>query len=101
MVIKLDKENPVGTVKIDADLERLSGIPLIIADDVLNTGRTMTYSLMALLETEVTKVEIAVLVDRGHRKFPVSATFSGYQLSTTLEEQIEVKLDGKPAVYLY
>lgn len=100
-LVDLDKDDPNGSVALKASHEDLGGRPVILVDDVLNSGRTMAYSLMALLETEPAKVEIAVLVDRGHRRYPVSATFSGYELATTLEEHIEVKMGKHPAVYLY
>jgi pyrimidine operon attenuation protein/uracil phosphoribosyltransferase len=99
--IEIDKENPNGTAELVAKPSELKDKSVILVDDVLNSGRTMSYCLMALLEAEARKIEIAVLIDRGHRRYPIIATFSGLQLSTTLEEHIEVKLDKNPAVYLY
>lgn len=100
-MIALDKSQPNGTVELQAKPSALEGTSVVLVDDVLNTGKTMAYSLMAVLEAEPAKIEMAVLVDRGHKNYPLSATFSGYQLATTLEEHIEVKLGKNPAVYLY
>ncbi len=99
--LELDKSEPRNTVQLDEDVKILSGKSIILVDDVLNTGKTLAHSLLALLAANVSKIETAVLVDRGHPQFPISATFSGYQLSTTLEEHIEVQLGTKPGVYLY
>ena len=99
--VDLDKKNPRDTVQLDQDMETLSGKSVILVDDVLNTGRTLAYSLLALLSAKIEKLEVVVLVDRGHPQYPVAATFTGYQLSTTLEEHIEVKLGNHPSVYLY
>ncbi len=99
--IKMDKENPKETVRLNSQGGDLEGRVVVLVDDVLNTGKTIAYSLMSLLDEKVSKVEIAVLVDRGHRLYPVSASYSGIQLSTTLEEHIEVKLGKRPVVHLY
>lgn len=99
--IELDKSAPKDSVKLSEDVNTLAGKSVILVDDVLNTGKTLIHSLLALLVADVSKIEIAVLVDRGHPQFPISATFAGYQLSTTLEEHIEVRFGKKPGVYLY
>lgn len=99
--LTLDKENPAGTVRFLGEDPELSGRCVVLVDDVLNTGKTTTYCLTSLLDNDPEKIEIAVLVDRGHKSFPVTATYSGYQLSTTLEEHIEVKLGKESVVYLY
>lgn len=99
--INLDKNEPKGTIQLSEDISILSGKSIVLVDDVLNTGKTLTYSLLALLTDEVSKIETVVLIDRGHPQFPISATFVGYKLSTTLEEHIEVKFGKNPSVYLY
>lgn len=88
-------------VSLDCTLEQLDGKSIILIDDVLNTGRTLAYSMRPFLERNINKLEIAVLVNRSHSKFPVVANYTGYELGTTLEEHIEVVLDGaKDAAYL-
>lgn len=88
-------------VSLNCGLEELEGKNIILVDDVLNTGRTLAYSMRPFLERNIQQMEIAVLVNRSHSKFPVVATYTGYELSTTLEEHIEVILDGThDAVYL-
>jgi len=99
--LDMDKSNPKDTLKWRRESPNLEGKKVVLVDDVLNTGKTMAYCLAALLDLAPAKIEIAVLVDRGHRTFPVSATFLGYELSTTLEDHIEVNLGKKSVVYLY
>ena len=99
--MNIDKAQPIGTIKLKPIPAELEGKDVIIVDDVLNTGKTLAYAMMPFLEQSVKKIEVIILVDRGHRLFPVSATFSGYSLPTTLEEHIEVRLGKSPAVFLY
>jgi len=65
---------------------------VIVADVVLNTARTMTFSLQPFLQKGVKKLQVAVIVDRSHRQYPISADYVGYSLSTTINEHIQVIL---------
>lgn len=81
--------------------DSLTDKTIILTDDVLNTGRTLAYSLQPFLAQPIRKLEIAVLVNRSHTSFPVQAKYTGYELATTLSEHIRVELaDGNMAVYL-
>ena len=71
-----------------------------MVDDVLHTGKTVAYSLKPFLNKKIKKIEVAVLVDRSHTAFPIKATYIGYELSTTLSDNIQVNLDGDKGVYL-
>lgn len=75
---------------------------VIMADDVLNTGRTLAFALQPFLQFRLKKLQVAVIVDRNHRHFPVSADYVGYALSTTFNEHVEVILSkqGEEGVYL-
>lgn len=70
----------------------LSGKTLIVVDDVLNTGRTIVYAIKPFLEEDIDKMELAVLVNRAHGLFPIRPDYTGYELSTTLNEHIKVDL---------
>jgi pyrimidine operon attenuation protein/uracil phosphoribosyltransferase len=66
---------------------------IILLDDVLFTGRTVRAALDALFaQGRPRSVELAVLIDRGHRELPVYASFVGRSVQTTMNEVIEVKL---------
>lgn len=85
--------NPLSQeVALDCDKSALEGKTLILVDDVANTGRTLFYGFKPLLEFIPKKLEIAVLVDRKHKNYPVSPTYVGLTLATTIAENIEVRL---------
>ena len=99
--INLDKQNPSKPIA-ESDLPtKLSNKVVIMVDDVLNTGKTLAYSLKPFLDQKIKKIEVAVLVNRSHTAFPISPQYTGYELSTTLSEHIVVKMTGKQkGVYL-
>jgi pyrimidine operon attenuation protein/uracil phosphoribosyltransferase len=100
--IKLDKENPTQyQLNPGRDISEFKNKPIIIVDDVLNSGKTLMYSLKPFLEGDVKKIRTALLVNRDHKRYPVAADFVGITLSTTLQEHIRVDLtSGNEAVYL-
>jgi pyrimidine operon attenuation protein / uracil phosphoribosyltransferase len=99
--VELDKFAPFQSeVKLDCNLSDLENKSIILTDDVLNTGKTLAYSLKPFLNIAIKKIQTAVIVDRHHKSFPISADFTGYSLATTLQEHIEVILQGEIAVYL-
>ena len=77
---------------LDHDVRELDGKPVLIVDDVANTGRTLFYALGALQGVLPSKIEVAVLVDRRHKSWPIYVTYSGMVLSTTLGDNILVNL---------
>ncbi len=67
---------------------------VILVDDVLYTGRTVRSALDALIDIgRPRSVQLAVLVDRGHREFPIRADYVGKNVPTSKKEQIEVRLE--------
>ena len=100
--LKINKAKPATSdVTLDMPSDQLAKKVIILVDDVLNSGKTVAYSLKALLDVEVKKLQIAVLVDRSHKLFPITANFKGYELSTTIDEHVEVRLEDQPGVYLF
>jgi pyrimidine operon attenuation protein / uracil phosphoribosyltransferase len=77
---------------------------IILVDDVLFTGRTIRAALDAIIDFgRPISVQLAVLVDRGHRELPIRADYIGKSLPTARNEIVEVCLcekDGEDAVYL-
>jgi len=90
-----------GEVSLDSSPDILENASIVLVDDVLNTGKTLAHSLEPFLQKNIKKIEIAVLVNRSHTLFPISADYTGYELATTLQEHIEVVLEKEYlAVYL-
>lgn len=64
---------------------------IVLVDDVLFTGRTVRSALNALTDFgRPAKIELAVLVDRGHRELPISADYKGLVVETTLTQRVNV-----------
>jgi pyrimidine operon attenuation protein/uracil phosphoribosyltransferase len=101
--ILLDKKGKLNSkVEIDMDVNAAARKTVIIVDDVLHTGKTFILGMKPFLEIDAKKIQVAVLVNRSHTIFPVYANYTGYELSTTLNEHIHVNLDKKGfGVYLY
>ncbi len=96
--IQLNPADPLDSeIKVDAPLNDLEKKVIIVIDDVANTGRTIFYAMKPLLNILPRKVEVAVLVDRTHKSFPVHVDYVGLSLATTLKENIEVDLTSKSA----
>jgi len=70
----------------------ISGKDVVLCDDVLYTGRTIRAALDALFDHgRPRRVQLAVLIDRGHRELPIQATYVGKHVPTSSREIIEVK----------
>ncbi|NJN43211.1 MAG: phosphoribosyltransferase [Flammeovirgaceae bacterium] len=99
--VTLDKVSPQQSeVSIDCEENDLHKKVIILVDDVLNTGRTLAYGMKPFLNSEVKKIEVAVLVNRSHTTFPILPTYTGHAFTTTLNDHVEVVLGKKGAVYL-
>lgn len=66
---------------------------VVMVDDVLYTGRTIRAAMNALMDFgRPTAIQLAVLVDRGHRELPIKADYVGKNLPTSLDEEVKVLL---------
>lgn len=77
----------------------LEGRQIILVDDVLYTGRTVRAALEAILDYgRPQRVELLVLVDRGHRELPIHADYVGRGITTSPSEQVNVLLEERDGV---
>jgi pyrimidine operon attenuation protein / uracil phosphoribosyltransferase len=91
--LRINPAKPLeGANFVEMPLESVNNKVVILVDDVANTGRTIFYAVRPLLEVLPKKVEVAVLVDRKHKSFPIQPDYVGLSLATTLKENIEVKI---------
>lgn len=117
-----DQEVPCGSIDIrfyrddltvlaDSPEVRRTELPfdvtdrnVILVDDVLYTGRTARAAIEAIFSCgRPRRIQLAVLVDRGHRELPIRADFVGKSIPTSHTELVEVRLpeyDGETGVYL-
>lgn len=101
--VVLDKEAPLSKpIELTIDAKELSEQTAILVDDVLNSGKTMQYSLMKILEQPVYKIYTVTLIDRKHRRYPIKANFFGLRLTTILMDHVEVSLaEGNYSAQLF
>ncbi|MFW6294920.1 MAG: bifunctional pyr operon transcriptional regulator/uracil phosphoribosyltransferase PyrR [Halanaerobium sp.] len=82
----------------------ITGKKVVLVDDVLFTGRTVRAALDALIDLGRPKqIQLAIMIDRGHRELPIRADFVGKNLPTSKNEVVDVNLeeiDGKDLVLL-
>ncbi len=96
---KVSEQPIIHKTEINFDLD---GRIVVLVDDVLYTGRTIRSALDALVDFGRPKrIELAVLIDRGHRELPIRADFVGKNIPTQEEELVIVRFqenDGKEEV---
>lgn len=106
IIVTRIKLNPADPLKSDIMLEmppdQVTDKVLIIVDDVANTGRTIFYAVKPILNVLPKKVEVAVLVDRSHKSFPIRVDYYGLSLATTMKNNIDVQIrkTAERAVFL-
>ncbi|MEX2226381.1 MAG: bifunctional pyr operon transcriptional regulator/uracil phosphoribosyltransferase PyrR [Dehalococcoidia bacterium] len=77
-----------------SDLPEVAGKRVVLVDDVLYTGRTVRAALDALIDYgRPGRIQLAVLVDRGHRELPIRADFVGKNIPTSRSDDVQVRLD--------
>ena len=95
------KQPKVQVTDIPFSIDELN---IVLVDDVLYTGRTVRAALDALMDFgRPATLQLAILVDRGHRELPIKADFIGKNLPTSTGEEIKVSLqevDGEDSVFL-
>lgn len=100
--IRLSPASPAqNPIYIEMPIEQLADKAIILVDDVANTGRTIFYAIKPLLDVTPSKVEVAVLVDRKHKLFPIMSDYVGLSLATTLKEHIDVRIKGEEEMSVY
>lgn len=93
-IISLDKEKPLDNpINLSINQTDLANQSIILIDDVANTGKTLFYAFQILMAIPLKSLKVAVLIDRKHKKFPISADYVGTTLNTTMHEHIRVGIE--------
>jgi pyrimidine operon attenuation protein/uracil phosphoribosyltransferase len=101
--VQIKKHRPTeAEILMGIDSSSVNNKVVIVCDDVANSGQTLLYAMKPLLDFAPKKIQVAVLVDRRHKLYPVSADFVGLSLSTGMQEHITVEMGMgiEEAVYL-
>ena len=100
--VSLNKVNPLdGSIQSSAQMDDVRHKILVLIDDVQNSGKTLMHAIHHFIPMEPASIQTAVLVNRGHSKFPVHTDFVGLSLSTTLQEHVSVEVNNdQTEVYL-
>lgn len=100
-VTEIGPQPNVGETEIDFDV---NGKKLVLVDDVLFTGRTIRCALDAIVDFGRPEfIQLAVLIDRGHRELPIKPDFIGKNIPTSKQEKVVVKFkehDGEDGIVL-
>lgn len=92
-IIRLNPAAPLSaSVDLSVPVESLKAKCVILVDDVANTGRTIFYACKPILDIIPRKLEVAVLIDRKHKTFPIYPKYVGFSLATTLKEDIDLRI---------
>lgn len=93
VMIRLNPAAPLSSpITLSVPSSSLKNKAIIVVDDVANTGRTIFYACKPILEIVPKKLEVAVLVDRKHKTFPIQPKYVGLSLATTLKENLELQI---------
>ena len=95
MELALEKSDPKPA---DMKIDLPSGAHVALVDDVLNSGRTLLWAVIKLMEFHPQQLSTTVLVDRSHKRYPVKADIKGLSLSTTLQETVKLNVENGAAV---
>jgi len=99
--LEIDKRsNYINKITPEVNSKLIKNKVVIIIDDVMNSGSTIMYSISELLKYKPKKIQIAVLIERYYKDFPLNPDFKGLELSTTETEHVEVMLDDSPKVLI-
>ena len=97
--INLDKRHP-KEISISENINFNDAV-IILVDDVTNSGKTLLYALKPFLEYHPKKIQTLTLVERSHKRYPVTSDYVGISLATTLQEHIFVEVEGEQVTGAY
>ncbi len=97
--LSLNKDQPAN-ITLDQSLD-FNGKNILIVDDVVNNGRTLTYAIKPFLNFLPNSIQTLVLVERMYKLFPIKADYIGLSIATTKEDHIVVEEKGGEIIGAY
>lgn len=92
VLLKIDKQHPL-IVEIQVAPALIQHKSVLLIDDVANSGKTLIYAIKPLLELQPKTIQVAVLVDRKHKNYPITPDIIGHSVSTTLQDAILISYE--------
>lgn len=88
----LNKKEP-GEITYSQSID-FTGKNILLVDDVTNSGRTLLYALKPLLQYQPKRIQTMSLVERMHKSYPINIDYIGLSIATTLQDHIQVEVEG-------
>lgn len=100
--ITMNKSEPWSSeINLSIPRKNMENGFIVLVDDVVNSGKTLQYALVEILQFPTKAIKTMTLVDRKHRRFPIKANYVGLSLSTTLMNRVDVEFkEGNSKAYL-
>ena len=97
--INIDKINlSVKGISPKEGIDSIKNKVIVLVDDVMNSASTFMYSINEFLKYQPKEIQIAVLIERYYKSFPIAPNFRGLELSTSKSEHVKVELENSPKV---
>ena len=99
--IDIDKKNlSIKEISFESDADEIKNKVIVLVDDVMNSASTFMYSINEILKYQPKEIQVAVLIERYYKSFPITPNFRGLELSTSKSEHVQVDLGNSPKVLI-
>lgn len=99
--IDIDKKNfSIKEISFESDADEIKNKVIVLVDDVMNSAATFMYSINEILKYQPKEIQVAVLIERYYKSFPITPNFRGLELSTSKSEHVQVDLGNSPKVLI-
>ena len=99
--IDIDKKNlSIKEISFESDANEIKNKVIVLVDDVMNSASTIMYSINEILKYQPKEIQVAVLIERYYKNFPITPNFRGLELSTSKSEHVQVDLGNSPKVLI-
>ena len=99
--IDIDKKNlSVKEISFESAKDEIKDKVIVLVDDVMNSASTLMYSINEILKYQPKEIQVAVLIERYYKSFPITPNFRGLELSTSKSEHVQVDLGNSPKVLI-
>ena len=101
LFIDIDKaNNQIKKIYPNDNIDKIKNKIIVLVDDVMNSASTFMYSINEILKYQPKEIQIAVLIERYYKNFPIVPNFRGLELSTSKSEHVKVELKDSPKVLI-